>query len=93
MIFTHSEPSALSVGVYCGLIEMNLTPRSLICFQRGNIWWSATVYSIRLFFHGSQPIHTTTSVCSAITSQAVWGEYTSMSPMMWGRLICEAPPE
>lgn len=53
---------------------MNLTPRSLIFIQRGNIWWSATVYSIRLFLNGSQPTQTMTSVCSAMTSQEVWGE-------------------
>src|SRR5690554_2120475 len=92
-IFIYSDAISTSVGVYCGLIEMKRTPRSLIFFQRGYIWWSATVNSTRLFFQGSQPTSTITSVWSATTSHDVCGEYTSISPIIWGRLICDAPPE
>jgi len=82
MIFTHSARMASSVVVRCGLIDTNFTPASRIASQREYIWWSATVYSMRLFFHGSQPTSTNTSVWSRITSHEVCGEYTSMSPMM-----------
>ena len=90
---THSEPIFSSVVVTCGLMEMNWQPACLMASQPEYISWSHTVYSMRLFLSGSQPMNTTSSVLSRSCSQAVWGEYTSMSPITIGNRICPAPAE
>ncbi len=53
---THSEPIFSSVVVTCGLMEMNWQPACLMASQPEYISWSHTVYSMRLFLSGSQPI-------------------------------------
>ena len=93
MMRTHSEPIFSSVVVTCGLMDMNWQPACLMASQPPYISWSHTVYSMRLFLSGSQPMNTTSSVWSRSCSHAVWAEYTSMSPITIGMMSWPAPAE